>query len=303
MRRTAKLLFLLLGVISGVTLAGAALADDHTELELAKNPFNAGRYEEAVARFRELVDPGSAKHITDPWLLERARMYLVASLIATDHVKEADAEIEVILRQNPQAVPDPIFPTQVFDRFTQVRERIRAELEQKLKERAEAERERLRKEAARKKQEQERIRELERLAGQEVRVEERSRWIGFIPFGVGQFQNDQNALGWTFLTIEAALASTTVASSIIVQSVQSQGTRPNVDVTDVNQRTRTWKQVNQLSFVALAVVAAGGVVHAQVTFVPERRIVLQRPLPPSLKLVPAASAVDRGAVIGVQGVF
>lgn len=303
MRRVAKLIVLLIGAITLIASVRIAHADDRTEFELAKNPFNAGHYAEAVERFRALLDPSSSTRITDPWLVERARMYLVASLIATDRVKEADAEIETILRQNPTAVPDPVFPTQVFDRFTEVRERIRVELDQKAREKAKADQERLRIEQEKARREKDRVKELERLAMQETRVEVHSRWIALIPFGVGQFQNDQIALGWTFLGAEAALASTAIASSVIVQSLESQGTRPNVDLADLKLRIHGWTQVNRLSFVALAVVAAGGVTHAQLTFTPETTQVRHRPLPPSLQVAPSAAAIDGGAVVGVQGCF
>jgi CheY-like chemotaxis protein len=66
-------------------------------------------------------------------------MYLVASLIALGRDKDADVEIEGILRQNPSAVPDGVFPTQVFDRFTDVRSRIREDLEAKAREKAKIE--------------------------------------------------------------------------------------------------------------------------------------------------------------------
>ena len=52
------------------------------------------------------------------------------------------------------------------------------------------------------------ITELERLASEELHVRHNSRWIALIPGGVGQFQNDQDALGWTLLGGEAALALT-----------------------------------------------------------------------------------------------
>ncbi len=303
MRRVSKLFVLLIGVILVMTSARGAFADDETEFEKARNPYTAGRYAEAVERFRELLEPSSDKRLTDPWLIERSRMYLVASLIATNHIKEADEQIKVILRQNPSAVPDAVFPTQVLDRFTDVRARMREELEEKAREEARAEQEKLRQEQEKKARERARIKELERLASQEVHVEAHSRWIAMIPFGVGQFQNDQRALGWTLLGSEAALAGTSIVASVVVQSLQSQGTKPTVDKQNLNDRTSRWEQVNHLSFIACVVAAAGGVLHAQLTYVPERREVVRRPLPPSLQVVPSAAAIDKGAVVGIQGSF
>ena len=118
-------------------LLGASVcrADDAQELELAKNRFNAGQYEEAHQQFARLLTPslpGCDKgpsggcRLTDPDLIERTRVLDAASLIALKRLALADAQIEIVLRQNPAYAPSPaLFPQEVVDRFTEVRGRLR----------------------------------------------------------------------------------------------------------------------------------------------------------------------------------
>ena len=124
-----------------------------------------------------------------------------------------------------------------------------------------------------------------------------------IPFGAGQFQNDQPALGWTLLGTEAALAGVSIASASILASLQAQGTRPNVDVPALNSRIHIWKQLNNLTFAGFALAATAGIVHAQLSYDPSQRIVKQRPLPKDLEVAPSATVAREGFLVGVQGAF
>jgi hypothetical protein len=126
-----------------MALARAAAAADESEVfELGKNRFDAGQYEEAARRFTTMVDPAVPPcdkeapkksgrcRLTDRELIERARTFAAASLIALKRLPEADGHIERVLRANPSYTPNPaIFPPEVSDRFTEVRGRIRAELD------------------------------------------------------------------------------------------------------------------------------------------------------------------------------
>jgi len=120
---------------------------------------------------------------------------------------------------------------------------------------------------------------------------------------VGQFQNRQTAAGWLFLTSETLLAATTVVTSALWQSYQAQGVQGGVDWIELNSRQSTAKTINNAAFFALIGVMVGGVVHAQWTFVPERRVTKERPLPKSLTVTPTASALPSGGWLGLQGSF
>src|SRR3954451_12180732 len=100
--------------IAMMTVAAVARADDTTELERGKNSFDAGRYAEGVERFQQMLDPGAKNAISEPALIERARVYFAACLIALGRSEEANAQIEKIFRQDPFYTPDPVvFPGKV----------------------------------------------------------------------------------------------------------------------------------------------------------------------------------------------
>src|SRR5262249_10125461 len=152
-------------------------ADDAQELELAKNRFDAGQYDEAHARFVVLLDaklstcdhgPSGACRIADPDLIERARALDAASLIALKRIPEAEARIEAILRSNPTYVPNPaLFPQEVVDRFTEVRGRLRDELSKEAADRAAKELKARLADQQAKEAEERWIDELEQLAGKQ----------------------------------------------------------------------------------------------------------------------------------------
>ncbi|MFT3766012.1 MAG: hypothetical protein QM820_10920 [Minicystis sp.] len=306
-----------LGALAGLaTLAVAApcLADDQQAFELAKNPFDAGQFAEAHARLSALLDPslpsceangGGRCHITDADLVERARALDAASLLALKREAEADAQIGKILRANPQYAPNPaLFPQEVIDRFTMVRGALRPELEAIAQQKA---REELAKRVGAQKAreaEEKWITELERLAGEERRVEPNSRWIAMVPFGVGQFQNGDVRLGIVFAASEVLLGGASLVTVAIVNKLASTDvTRTPVNLPALNSQIRTAVLVNQITFAAWAAVTVAGVVQAQVGFVPQRITTQKRPVPPRPRLTPIAAPVPGGGVFGLSGTF
>ncbi len=137
-----------------------------------------------------------------------------------------------------------IFPRPVIERFFRVRrsleEKIRADEEKRLKA-ATAHAEAVRLEEVR---QRERLVQLEKLASREVVVEKHERWIAAVPFGVGQFQNRDNSLGWFFfgselLTAGAALASFSISSPSTARPSPSP-TRARRRTPARARRTGTW---------------------------------------------------------------
>lgn len=304
MRSVREARLVLFVVALGLLTTVAALAGDLADFEQARILYTNGQYEQAAKAFGELLDAKGPKALESANLIEQARTYRAASLIALNRVEEADAEIEKALRSNPNAFPDPVtFPSVVQDRFALIRGRIREELEAKAREQARQERLRIEAEQARLKKEQERVAKLEELAGRETHVVHNSRWIAGIPFGVGQFQNRQDTLGWVFLTSEAALVTTTIVTSAIAQDLSPRGTEPNVDKADLNDRISTLKTVNNYAFAAFVLTAVGGVVHAQLTYVPSTQEEKKRELPDELRPTPVITAVEGGAMFGINGSF
>lgn len=281
-----------------------ARADDLAEFERGRNSYEAGRYKEAADRFQSMLDPGSRHVVREPLIVQKVRTYYVGCLIALERSSDADAQIETLLRDDPSFSPDPaVFPGVVLDRFADVRARIRQDLETRARQRAEADRLAREKAIESQRREQERFQALEALAKQEVHVQHNSRWVAMIPFGAGQFQNGQTALGWSFLAVETSLAVTTIVTSGIVQSLQSQGLRSGVDTVELNNRVDQARGINNVAWAALMAIAVGGVAHAQLTYVPEAREIRGRPLPKGLRVTPSAGIEAGRGWMGILGLF
>jgi hypothetical protein len=299
-----------------------AQADDLQQFELGKTRFDTGQYEEAAKRFADMLDPAKVPcesvpasvtggcRLTDPGLIERARTLYVASLVALKRETDADAQIEIILRQNPGFTPDPaVFPGEVIDRFTVVRARLRAELDAAAARKTEEDRQRRLKAQRSKQDEQRWIQALIKAASEERVIVKNSRWIGAIPFGVGQFQNGDKRLGWAFAVSEVALGLTTITTAEVFAYYTRLDPRAlNTEQQEAltrNQQTATI--INRLAFGLWAATTVSGVVQAQLAFVPENVTVRKRPVPErpkrsDLQIAPSF-AVGSGIGLGLQGHF
>lgn len=303
----------------------AAAADDAQEFEFGKNRFDAGQYEDAAGRFSTMLDPavppcekGAPKRsgrcrLSDKDLIERARTFAAASLIALKRLTDADAHIEKVLRENPSYSPNPaIFPQEVIDRFTEVRGRLRAELEAAARQKAEEER--VRRLATQKARQDEEAwtAEILRLAGEERVVEKNSRLLALVPFGVGQFQNHDTSLGWFFAVSEAVTGSTSLVGAGVWNYLLSADrsaidpeTKKPVDTDALDSSIQTAATVNRIAFGLWAALTVAGIVQAQIAFKPEIVTVRQRPLPkkPPPAMLPTVSFAPGGASVGLVGKF
>jgi hypothetical protein len=307
------------GVLAVLAVAAPARADDAQAFELAKNPFDAGRYIDAHDRLSALLDPASPRcdagpspsghcSLTNPDLIEQARALDAASLLALQRPKEADDQIGAIFRANPSYQPSAAtFPPEVIDRFTLVRGALSAELRTILEQREkDAAMKRLAAQQAHDKEEAW-IAELQRLAA--LRIEHNSRWIALVPFGIGQFQNGDVPLAVLFAAGEATLGGASLVSVAIINSLASinpnQRTASNQppDLTALNTRINTFTEVNRVTFAAWGALTLAGVIQAQVAFVPAKVTYHDRPIPARPTLVPVAAPQPGGAVLGLAGTF
>ncbi len=288
---------------------------DEAELARVVNLVEAARYEECVARVSRLLDPKAPRPLRQPEIIETVRIYHATCLIGLGKTEAADAPLRDAVRKNPQMrAPDSlIFPPKVIDRFIKVREELYDELRKAERETIERAR---REAAAKQKQENDRWARmlfLERLARQEVVVQQNSRWVAAIPFGVGQFQNDNKAVGWLFLGSEVALGATAIVSAAVYTHIQAQadtyqrqGRGPDADI---NQRLDTWYNVLLWTSYGFFGVAALGIAEAQISYVPEVRRIRERPLPkpPSegltLRWEPTVALGPGDYRLGVRGSF
>src|SRR5262245_13328700 len=176
-----------------------SLSDD-AELARVVSLVEAAKYDQCVAELDRLLDPKGKRPLKDPQIVETARLYHATCYIGLGKPELADEPLRQAIRNNPQMrTPDSLlFPQRVIDRFISVKDSMVDEI--RAKESAAIE------DARRQAEESLRIAnerwaymlQLERLAREEVVVVKNRRWIAAVPFGVGQFQNGDTALGWVF---------------------------------------------------------------------------------------------------------
>ncbi len=294
-----------------------ARADPLSDLEKAHNAYVAHKYEDAEGRLRALLDPHTGG-LKDADNVADARMYLGASLLAEGKKAEAAGVFEQLLLDKPDYQPDPLRVTlQAADALIDARSRLREELAANLAEKVrQAQEERAKIEGERQRAAV-RLAMVEKLASEETLVYRNSRWLAVLPFGVGQFQNGQMVLGGTLLATQALLVIGNVVSQAILLYNENQMNQASAagNPTRFGYHDRAEDAYNAANLFAagFAVVAVAGIVHAELTYVPERVEVRPRPLPP-LALAPLALPVGggenkgvgegvRGAIVGVQGTF
>ncbi len=197
-----------------------------------------------------------------------------------------------------------VFPQPVVDRFLRVRESlltaIRESEDRKVREAAR----RVQQQDAQKKRDAELLHRLRALAVQETVVEKNRRWLASVPFGVGQFQNRDNAAGWVFFSLEAGLLGTALTALAIDQSLANKSQVVGVNKQELSGKRQDAYGVLVASTWGCGVIAVAGIVHAHLRFVPERTTVRSRPLPPGLARSPVrglgVGVVNAGGTIGLQ---
>lgn len=119
------------------------------------------------------------------------------------------------------------------------------------------------------------------------RAEVVPRGLMYFPFGVGQFANRQNGLGYTFLGLETGLLLGSAAMFLADQAVRSP-TQPD-DVfeqpadDDRAKAAFNFRILNWTMLSAFVVTTAVGIWRANADYVPQRLTRVPRPLPPTLQ--------------------
>jgi len=297
----------------GPVISESPRLNDRAELARVVSLYDAGKYGDCASSLNRLLSSGESAHpFHDLDVIESARIYHAACLIGSGQTQLADEPLRAAISQNPQMKPPDslVFPPQVIDRFLRVRETMFDVIRRAEVERVKAAQEIARQQELRAKREVARVAGLERLAQEETIITPRTRWLALVPFGVGQFQNQDKSLGYVFLTSEILLAATTltalgVETHLVLATSQ-------VDNPDPSNKTRNdnWKTALDYSSYAWLGVSLIGILEAQLSFVPEQRQVRKRDLPPELRpekpspsVTPNAAPVQGGAVFGVSGRF
>jgi len=135
-----------------------------------------------------------------------------------------------------------------------------------------------------------------------ARADEGSRWIAALPFGAGQFQNGDVALGIYFACGEAGFGVTSIATAAIATSLLSTDihSQPRVDIAELNDRIHTVTAMNQVAFAGWAALTAAGIIEAQVNL-GQRRVPMARQ--PVRSFAATAAPVPGGGLLGVRFAF
>jgi hypothetical protein len=289
-----------------------AQLNDSAELARVVSLYEAGKYVECADSLHRLLASDSAHplHVTD--VIESARIYHAACLIGSAQNQLADEPLRAAIRQNPQMKPPDslVFPPQVIERFLRVRETMFDVIRRAEDERVKRAQDLALLEAERANRERLRVAALERFAQQEAIIIPKTRWLALVPFGVGQFQNGEKALGYTFLTSEALLLGSMLTAMVVQSHLVLEASRVDKPDPSINGKLSNWYGAVKYSSYAWLGVSIAGIVEAQLSYVPEHRQVRKRVLPPELRpqsssfrVLPSAEAVPGGAVLGVSGRF
>lgn len=279
-------------VVAFLVLSGtAAFADERADFEKGRNAFLAKDYLEADARFAAMLDPTNGS-LHSKEAITQAQMYWGAVKLSLGKKGDASALFEKVILANPQYDPDPLsFPTAVLDAFTDTRSKLRDKLNQIAEENARNEAIEKARQAAVAKRQGAYVLLLEQAASEERVTTENSRWVAMLPFGVGQFQNGKPVAGYAFLSAEAALLLGTgvtfgmyrynignAADALAADANTTQNDKIRLYQAYID-RANTVRWVNLSLVAGLAVVAAIGVIEAQLNYVPTRVTLKKRPLP------------------------
>jgi hypothetical protein len=276
---------------------------DEAELARVVSLYEAGKYRECGSELERLLDPTGRAPLRQSGIVENARVYWAACLLGAGDGDAAEAPLRAAIHENPQMKPPDslVFPQPVVQRFLKVRDSLVNEIRA-------AEQTRIRQaqaEARRREQtlerERARLRELEKLALQERIVVQNRRVLAFVPFGVGQIQNRQEALGFALMASEVLLGSLSITAvavqsqlSVAADDLRRQG--KTVNESQLNRTQNTWSTIKVLSFWSFAALALGGVLDAQLEFQPEFRETRPRKLPTRSTAPAANPSADVSAI-------
>jgi hypothetical protein len=257
-------------------------------LRIAISLYDTGRYETCVDEFQTLLDPEESRRLRSPTKIETARVYHGACLIGVGRTLEAETVFRQAILDNPQMkTPDSLlFPEAVVELFLRVRESMLDEIRKAELKRLHDAEARATHEQFLRKLEKERILQLLRLASTTSVVERKERWVTFVPYGGGQFQNGNRGLGWFFLGTEAAVTSVFVTSLYLTAFYGSKTDETGVTRQRLAELSASQKNAYLASAIsgwALLGLGIVGIVEANLAFTPEIHRSVPRTLPPKLR--------------------
>ncbi len=310
--------------------ANTPLSDD-ARVEKAITLYQSGEYAQCASELNVLLDGEPALRIQEASALEKGRLWLATCLIGDGQPAKAETVLEAALRARPgMRAPDPLtFPRALVDLFIQAQDRLRFMLQEEEEKRIATATQQTDQAQVDANQESKRVEGLELFATTERVVHQNHRFIAALPFGVGQFQNGKDGLGWVLLSSELVLSGAALVSTVAFVNLQTRGvnalnSRSNATEqaflsSQVDSELRAWYTVMNVSSYGFAAAALGGILEAQLNFVPEVTVIRRRELPKNLRrtkgeserraqatllqLSPRVLATDTEMYLGIFGKF
>jgi hypothetical protein len=315
-------------VVTGLfALSPSAYAADAAEeqFELANTRYKNGNYEDAAGILRKLlgvpIDPVKDKDRARIYRMARpilvACLFGIAALVDVEQAKTLMAESDAVIleqyRQDPFFKVPAGYSQEVADAWTRVFFEHSDELEALQETRIADQQKALEVLDKQQKADAKRLTRLEEMAAEERFVDTRSRVVAMVPFGVGQFQNDDIGLGVFFAAGETLVIATAIASWIVAQDIKEtkcpdlveneNGEPAEVDCEQLMTNFEAARAVNYTALAAAGVFFISGIIQAQIAFEPERVTVRKRKIPPPVQVAPVAAITPEGGFVGLTGTF
>jgi len=257
-------------------------ADELSDFEAARRNYDKQSYAKAARGLESLVG-GVVPRARNPVVRLEARKYLGATYLFLGKDADAREQFRLLLEEDPAYDIDPVaFPGAVVETFKEVQAEVTAEIaQQEALEEARRQRERVG-ELEELIEQQQRLQTLEELAASETVEKVNSRWIAALPWGIGQFQNENRKLGIMFAVTESAFLAASIATFIGHNSLRDENPAPS----EIGRAQRVEKALrigNWVSVGALVSFYIAGVVEAEVRFKPVIRSTRKRELPEELQ--------------------
>lgn len=238
-------------LLIGALAPGLAFADPLADFEKGKNAYLYGDFTKVIAIFDPLVGVENQEKLEDPRTLADALEMLGLSRYYLGEEATANDIFQRLIIMDPDRALSPITaPPDVVAVYDALKVELKAEIE-----------------IARETLERERERERQRT---QIRVvvnhRRNSKWVTVVPFGVGQFQNGDNAWGGFFLGSELLAVSLSTVFYFAAQELrQPDGFFDRGEDVTLARNLRTAQFVSGGAALALMI---GGAIHAAYTFEP-----------------------------------
>ncbi len=221
--------------------------DAEDEIRRAKNLYDYGNHQKVVERLERALD---LQMFTKTDQKQEALALIgVSSLILGDESRAGRVFLD-LLRLDPDFRLNPVlYPPAIIDFVERIREENQEELQAILM-----------------KNGQEEPVEPEEPPPAVQIVEKHPYYINFIPFGAGQFQNDQDAKGALFLSAEIVTLGVNVTSFFVARSLE--GSDGKYSASNARQ-ARDWTIAQYSALGAFVLLAVGGVIDAALNWKPE----------------------------------